>query len=248
MTQTTTPSQDVQDMVAQADTGARSPKGISGRILWFVPLCWSLFQLWYASPLPFIFNFGVLNDTEARSIHLMFAVFLAFTAYPALKNSPRDHIPLLDWILALAGSFSAAYIYIFYTGLAERSGAPTQPDIVVAVIGMLLLLEATRRALGPPLMVVAAVFLLYTFAGPHMPDVIAHKGASLNKAMSHLWLTTEGVFGVALGVSTSFVFLFVLFGAMLERAGAGAYFIKVAFSMLGHMKGCLLYTSPSPRD
>lgn len=95
---------------------------------------------------------------------------------------------------------------------------------------MILLLEATRRALGPPLMVVAAVFLLYTFAGPHMPDVIAHKGASLNKAMSHLWLTTEGVFGVALGVSTSFVFLFVLFGAMLEKAGAGAYFIKVAFS------------------
>ncbi|WP_194438424.1 TRAP transporter permease [Vibrio fluminensis] len=237
MTQTTTPSQDVQDMVAQADTGARSPKGISGRILWFVPLCWSLFQLWYASPLPFIFNFGVLNDTEARSIHLMFAVFLAFTAYPAMKNSPRDRIPLIDWVLALAGSFSAAYIYIFYTQLAERSGAPTQPDIVVAVIGMLLLLEATRRALGPPLMVVAAVFLLYTFAGPHMPDVIAHKGASLNKAMSHLWLTTEGVFGVALGVSTSFVFLFVLFGAMLERAGAGAYFIKVAFSMLGHMKG-----------
>ncbi|WP_162062421.1 TRAP transporter permease [Vibrio taketomensis] len=237
MTQTTTPSQDVQDMVAQADTGARSPKGISGRILWFVPLCWSLFQLWYASPLPFIFNFGVLNDTEARAIHLTFATFLAFTAYPALKNSPRDRIPLVDWLLALAASFSAAYIYIFYTELAERSGAPTQVDIIISVTGMLLLLEATRRALGPPLMVVAAVFLLYTFAGPHMPDVIAHKGASLNKAMSHLWLTTEGVFGVALGVSTSFVFLFVLFGAMLERAGAGAYFIKVAFSLLGHMKG-----------
>ncbi|EGA71814.1 TRAP-type uncharacterized transport system fused permease component [Vibrio sinaloensis DSM 21326] len=237
MSKTTSPSQDVQDMVAQADTGARSPSGIPGRILWFVPLCWSLFQLWYASPLPFIFDFGVLNDTEARSIHLMFAVFLAFTAYPALKNSPRDRIPAVDWVLALAGSFAAAYIYIFYTQLAERSGAPTTMDIVVAVMGMTLLLEATRRALGPPLMVVAAVFLLYTFGGPYMPDVIAHKGASLNKAMSHLWLTTEGVFGVALGVSTSFVFLFVLFGAMLERAGAGAYFIKVAFSLLGHMKG-----------
>ncbi|WP_070963176.1 TRAP transporter permease [Vibrio sonorensis] len=237
MTQTTSPSQDVQDMVAQADTGARNPSGIPGRILWFVPLCWSLFQLWYASPLPFIFNFGVLNDTEARAIHLTFAVFLAFTAYPAMKNSPRDHIPALDWLLALAGSFSAAYIYIFYTELADRSGAPASFDIVIAVAGMVLLLEATRRALGPPLMAVAAVFLLYTFAGPHMPDVIAHKGASLNKAMSHLWLTTEGVFGVALGVSTSFVFLFVLFGAMLERAGAGAYFIKVAFSLLGHMKG-----------
>ncbi|MCG9576317.1 TRAP transporter permease [Vibrio tubiashii] len=237
MSKTTAPSQDVQEMVAQSDTGARAPQGLSGRILWFVPLCWSLFQLWYASPLPFIFNFGVLNDTEARSIHLMFAVFLAFTAYPAMKNSPRDRIPAIDWLLALAGSFSAAYIYIFYTELAGRSGAPTTLDIVVAVIGMVLLLEATRRALGPPLMVVAAVFLLYTFGGPYMPDVIAHKGASLNKAMSHLWLTTEGVFGVALGVSTSFVFLFVLFGAMLERAGAGAYFIKVAFSLLGHMKG-----------
>jgi len=237
MSKTNTPSQDVQEMVAQSDTGARAPSGLSGRILWFVPLCWSLFQLWYASPLPFIFNFGVLNDTEARSIHLMFAVFLAFTAYPAMKSSPRDSIPVIDWLLALAGSFSAAYIYIFYTELAGRSGAPTSLDIVIAVTGMVLLLEATRRALGPPLMVVAAVFLLYTFGGPHMPDVIAHKGASLNKAMSHLWLTTEGVFGVALGVSTSFVFLFVLFGAMLERAGAGAYFIKVAFSLLGHMKG-----------
>ncbi|GAB3527992.1 TRAP transporter permease [Photobacterium alginatilyticum] len=237
MTKTTEASTDVQDMVAQADTGARSPVGMAGRILWFVPLCWSLFQLWYASPLPFIFDFGVLNDTEARSIHLAFAIFLAFTAYPALKHSPRDRIPLTDWGLALAGSFSAAYIYIFYTELAGRSGAPTQFDIVIAVTGMVLLLEATRRALGPPLMVVAAVFLLYTFGGPHMPDVIAHKGASLNKAMSHLWLTTEGVFGIALGVSTSFVFLFVLFGAMLERAGAGAYFIKVAFSLLGHMRG-----------
>ncbi|MGF1750238.1 MULTISPECIES: TRAP transporter permease [Vibrio] len=237
MTQTSQPSQDVQEMVAQADTGARSPQGIPAKILWFVPLCWSLFQLWYASPLPFIFNFAVLNDTEARSIHLTFAIFLAFTAYPAMKSSPRDRIPAIDWVLALLGSFSAAYIFLFYTQLAERSGAPTTMDIVAAVTGMILLLEATRRALGPPLMVVAAVFLLYTFGGPYMPDVIAHKGASLNKAMSHLWLTTEGVFGVALGVSTSFVFLFVLFGAMLERAGAGAYFIKVAFSLLGHMRG-----------
>lgn len=237
MTTNQTTSQDVQEMVAQADTGARNPNGLPGQILWFVPLCWSLFQLWYASPLPFIFNFAILNDTQARAVHLTFAVFLAFTAYPALKNSPRDRIPLVDWLLALAGSFSAAYIYLFYTELAGRSGAPTTFDIIASVTGMILLLEATRRALGPPLMLVAAVFLLYTFAGPYMPEVIAHKGASLNKAMSHLWLTTEGVFGVALGVSTSFVFLFVLFGAMLERAGAGAYFIKVAFSLLGHMRG-----------
>ncbi|WP_028023512.1 TRAP transporter permease [Enterovibrio calviensis] len=232
MTKTTETPLDAQDIVAQADTGARSPSGIPGRILWFVPLCWSIFQLWYASPFTV-----ALNDTEARSIHLAFAIFLAFTAYPALKKSPRDRIPLQDWVFALAGSFSAAYLFLFYSDLATRAGAPTSTDIVVAVTGMVLLLEATRRALGPPLMVVAAVFLIYTFAGPHMPDVIAHKGASLNKTMSHMWLTTEGVFGVALGVSTSFVFLFVLFGALLDRAGAGGYFIKVAFSLLGHMRG-----------
>jgi len=227
----------VQDMVAQADSGARAPAGLAKQLLWSVALLWALFQLWYASPLPFIFNFGVINDTQARAIHLSFAIFLAFTAYPALARSPKDYIPIQDWVFALLGAFSASYLVIFHTELADRSGAPTTPDLIVAVCGMVLLLEATRRALGPPLMVVAIVFLIYTFGGPYMPDVIAHKGASLNKTMSHQWLTTEGVFGVALGVSTSFVFLFVLFGALLEKAGAGNYFTKVAFSLLGHMRG-----------
>ncbi len=228
---------ELQDMVAKVDTGARHPGGIGGKLLFGVPLCWSLFQLWYASPLPFSIGIGVFNDTEARAIHLAFALFLAFTAYPALKVSPRDRIPALDWVFATLGSFSAAYLYIFYVDLSGRAGAPTGPDIAVGITGMLLLLEATRRALGPPLMVVAIIFLGYTFGGPYMPDVIAHKGQSLAKVISHQWLTTEGVFGVALGVSTSFVFLFVLFGAMLEKAGAGNYFIKMAFALLGHMRG-----------
>jgi TRAP transporter 4TM/12TM fusion protein len=226
-----------QDIVAKVDTGSRQVSGISGKVLFGVPLAWSLFQLWYASPLPFLFGFGVFNDTEARSIHLAFAIFLAFTAYPAMKSSRSDHIPVIDWVFAALGAFSAAYLFLFYADLAGRSGAPITFDLVVAVIGMLLLLEATRRALGPPLMIVALVFLVYTFGGQYMPDVIAHKGQSLSKVMSHQWLTTEGVFGIALGVSTSFVFLFVLFGALLEKAGAGNYFIKVAFALLGHMRG-----------
>ncbi len=229
--------QELQEMVAQTDTGARHPLGTAGKILFAIPLAWSLFQLWYASPLPFIFGFGVFNDTEARAIHLAFALFLTFTAYPASKASPRDYIPIQDWIIALLGAFAAAYIYLFYDQLSGRSGAPLLQDLVVGVIGMLLLLEATRRALGPPLMVVATIFLIYTFGGQYMPDVIAHKGQSITKVISHQWLTTEGVFGVALGVSTSFVFLFVLFGAMLEQAGAGNYFIKMAFALLGHMRG-----------
>ena len=228
----------LQEMVAETETGARNPTGaITKNILYFVPLVWTLFQLWYASPLPFIFNFFVLNDTEARSIHLAFAVFLAYTAYPTFKSSPRNYVPAQDWVVGLVAAFCAAYLFIFYAGLAERSGDPTTLDLVVAVIGLVVLLEATRRALGPPLMVVAAVFICYTFGGPYMPDVIAHKGASLVKGMSHYWLSTEGVFGVALGVSTGMVFMFVLFGSLLEKAGAGNYFIRVAFAALGHLRG-----------
>ncbi|MBT8361154.1 MAG: TRAP transporter permease [Deltaproteobacteria bacterium] len=231
-------SKQPDDLIAEVDTGARSPKGaIPKSILFYVPLTWTLFQLWYASPLPYMFNFLVLNSTEARSIHLAFALFLAFTAFPTFKSSPRNYIPFQDWVLALIAAFCSAYILIFYEALSDRPGDPTTLDLVIAVIGLILLLEATRRALGPPLMVVAAVFIVYTFGGPHMPDVIAHKGASLVKGMTHYWLTTEGVFGVALGVSTGMVFMFVLFGSLLESAGAGNYFIRTAFAGLGHLRG-----------
>jgi TRAP transporter 4TM/12TM fusion protein len=229
--------EELEDLIAEADTGARKPGPLAAKILTAVALAWSLFQLWFASPLPYMFDFAVFNYTQARSIHLAFAIFLAFTAYPAFKHSARDRIPLLDWGFALVGAFCAAYLYLFYDQLAQRPGLPTTVDIAVAVVGLVLLLEATRRALGPPLMVVAAVFIGYAFLGPYMPDVIAHKAISLDRGMSQYWLGTEGVFGVALGVSTSMVFLFVLFGSLLEKAGAGNYFIRVAFSLLGHMRG-----------
>ncbi len=227
----------LQDLVAQSDTGARSPSGISKQILLGTAAVWSLFQLWIASPLPFLIGFGVFNDTETRSIHLAFAVFLAFMAYPAFSRSPRNFIPKADWVVAIVAAFCAGYLFLFYNSLSQRPGAPVLQDVIVACVGMVLLLEATRRALGPPLMIVAMVFLVYTFAGPYMPGLLAHKGATLNAVVNHQWVTTEGVFGIALGVSTSFVFLFVLFGALLDKAGAGNYFIKVAFSLLGHMRG-----------
>ena len=228
---------ELAELIAEADTGARQPTGIPLKVLWAVPLIWALFQLWYASPLPYIVKVGLFNSTEARSIHLAFAIFLAFLAFPALKRSPRRYIPIQDWILALVGALCAAYLFLFYRELADRPGLPTWYDLVVSVMGLVLILEATRRALGPPLMVVAIVFIIYTFAGPWMPEVIQHQGASLNKGMSHYYLATEGVFGIALGVSTSMVFLFVLFGSLLEKAGAGNYFIRVAFALMGHMRG-----------
>lgn len=233
--------EELQDLVASTDTGARNPGGSVAKLLAGVALAWSLFQLWIASPLPFMVTdiIPVLNNTETRSIHLAFAIFLAFAAYPALKRSPRDRIPLQDWVFALVGAFAAAYLFLFYGELSERPGAPIEMDLWIAGIGLVALLEATRRALGPPLMIVALVFLAYVFFGDSavVPEAIRWKGASFAKAMSHQWLTTEGVYGIALGVSTSFVFLFVLFGSLLDKAGAGNYFIKVAFSLLGHLRG-----------
>ncbi|OWK48818.1 DctM-like transporter [Pseudomonas oleovorans subsp. oleovorans] len=225
-----------EELIAQ-DVGARSPVGLMAQVITGLALLWSLFQLWIASPLPFIFGVGVFNDTQTRAIHLAFALLLAFLAYPAFKRSPRDRVPLLDIALGLVAAASAAYLFIFYQQLALRPGSLTTGDLVTACIGIPLLLEATRRALGPPLAIIALVFLLYSLAGPYMPGLLAHRGVSFNALANHQWITTEGVFGIALGVSTSFVFLFVLFGALLERAGAGHYFIQLAFSLLGHFRG-----------
>jgi TRAP transporter 4TM/12TM fusion protein len=227
----------LEQLVAEADTGGRNATGIAGQVLLWTAVAWSLFQLWYASPLPFVFGFGVLNDTEARAIHLGFALFLTFLAYPALKSSPRDRVPVLDWVLAVVGAFAGAYLFLFYVQLSGRPGQPTTLDLVTGTVGILLLLEATRRALGLPMVVVASVFIFYTFAGQYMPDVIQHRGASLVKFLNHQWLTTEGVFGIALGVSTSFVFLFVLFGTLLEKAGAGNWMMQISIALLGHLRG-----------
>jgi len=231
-------SDDLDALVASSDTGGRNPSNPSvAKLITGVALAWSLFQLWIASPLPFSLGIGVFNDTESRSIHLAFAIFLTFTAYPAFKKSPKDYVPAIDWVFAVVGAFCAAYLFIFYSSLSNRPGNPNSVDIVAATIGIVLLLLATWRALGPPLMIVAMLFLFYCFGGQSMPGILAWKGASFGAIADNQWLSTDGVFGIALGVSSGFVFLFVLFGALLDKAGAGNYFIKVAFSLLGHYSG-----------
>ena len=230
------PSAELQQLVADADTGGRASGGLAGKLIFAVAVAWSLWQLWYASPLPFEVGWGILNDTEARSLHLGLGLFLAFLCFPLAKTQ-RGRIPAYDWILALAGAFAGAYFLLFYNQLATRPGIPNQMDIVVATAGIVLLLEATRRAVGLPMTILALVFLAYIMLGRYLPDVIAHKGASLERMLSHQWLTTEGVFGVALGVSVGYIFIFVLFGSLLDRAGAGNYMMQVSFAMLGHLRG-----------
>jgi TRAP transporter 4TM/12TM fusion protein len=229
---------ELQEMVASSDGGARNPTGAVAMLIAVVAVVWSLYQVLLASPLA---NYVLPGDliNNSRQIHLAFAIFLAFMAYPMLNSSPRSYVPIYDWVLGLAGTFFALYGYFFYEKIVNNGGLADHTDKWAALAGLIILFEGARRALGPAMAIIATIFLGYVFFGASdwIPEVIRWKGASLQKAMSHMWITSEGVFGIALGVSAKFVFLFVLFGALLDKAGAGNYFIKMAFGALGHLRG-----------
>ena len=226
------------------DTGGRNPTGWEGRLIVWVAFIWALFQLYIASNVPFwltdVTGISVIvTNSNARLIHLAFGFFLATLAFPLFKSSPTNRIPWYDWILATAGVVCCLYIVVLRNEIAIRAGLPTTGDLVASTIGMLILGITVYRTLGLPLLIVASVFVAYVFFGnaDWLPETIQWKGASYGKAMWHFWMQNEGVFGVALGVSATLIFLFVLFGSILEKAGAGNYFIKIAFALLGHLRG-----------
>jgi TRAP transporter 4TM/12TM fusion protein len=195
-----------------------------------IALFWSLFQLYLVVE--------PINSTISRSIHLSFGMALAFLIYPMMRRPYfLKKIRWFGYTLAIIGVATASYIAVFYTELSTRPGDYSTVDIIMAIIAIIILIEAGRRVLGLALSLIAIIFLAYDFLGPYMPELIIHKGASLNKIAGHMFLTTEGIFGVPLGVSAGFVFLFVLFGSLLDKAGAGEYFINLAFSLLGRYRG-----------
>lgn len=255
--------EELQDLVSSTDSGARTPDNrFVALLIALVALSWSLFQIWIAEP-QFWFAqdvswIRVLGSEQTRPIHLTFAVFLAFLAYPAFKRSPRRHIPWFDWVLAFTGAGCAFYVFWFSREISNtaRQGRLIRwdvdwtilgwqidtifPQVIVGAVGLVLLLEASRRALGPALTIVGGLFLAYSYFGTGwlIPDLIAHSGRSFNGIINTQWYDTNvGVFGIPLGVSTAFVFLFVLFGSLLDKAGAGNYFIKLAFAGLGSLRG-----------
>ena len=237
-------AENIDDLVAQVDTGARNPENWQGKLIVTTAFLWAVFQLYIASNLPFwltdVTGISVIvTNSNARLIHLAFALFLAALAYPLFKSSSRRNIPWYDWVLAILGIVVCLYTVVLREEIAVRAGLPTTGDLIISSIGMIVLAIAVYRALGLPLVIVASVFVCYVFFGhaSWLPDAIQWKGASFGKAMWHYWMQNEGVFGVALGVSASLIFLFVLFGAILEKAGAGNFFIKIAFALLGHLRG-----------
>jgi len=225
--------------LAEEEEGiSRKPKGPEKYVIPSIAVIWSLFQLSIPSWL-------VLDSTFIRAIHLGFAMLIVFLNYPLFKKtrfglkyfSQKDKIPLLDYIVAAMACFSALYIAIDYTGMTSRYGAPILRDTIIGLTLVVLLLEASRRVIGPALSVIAMFFCAYAFLGPYMPDVIAFKGVSLNRFMGQMTMSTEGIYGIPLDVSATIVYLYVLFGAMLDKAGAGKYFIQLALSLLGRFKG-----------
>ncbi|MEA1880730.1 MAG: TRAP transporter permease [Campylobacterota bacterium] len=195
-----------------------------------IAFSWSLYQI-YVVVVP-------TNSVFVRSFHLAFALALAFAMYPMFRTpKTMSSIPWYNFPIGISAVIGALYIFINYDALNARSGAWSPLDVAMGIASIFLLLKAARRSLGMALPIIASIFLLYDYFGQYMPDLIAHKGASINKIVGQMYLTTEGIFGVPLGVSASYVFLFVLFGALLERAGAGKYFIDLAYALLGKYDG-----------
>jgi TRAP transporter 4TM/12TM fusion protein len=230
---------EIAERLAQEERGmGRVLSGPSRHVIAVIAVLWSLFQLSVASWL-------ILDSLFIRAVHLACAILIAFLAYPVFRKprfglkclAAKDRIPFFDYMLALLAAFSALYIMIDYHGIIIRFGLPIMRDIVVGLILVILLLEGSRRVIGPALPIIGILFCAYAFLGPYMPDVISFRGVSLNRFVGQMTMSTEGIYGIPLDVSATIVFLFVLFGAMLEKAGAGRYFIQLALSVLGGFKG-----------
>ncbi len=240
-----------EEILEQVESGPRSPDLPVARIaILLLCIAWSGYQLYIA--------YQPVNATIARAWHLAFAILLVYLVYPAYnearppfwvkltrriiprarpRRSLRRRIPPLDLALGAIAATTVLYIWWDYEGIITRQGLPSIADVWVGVVMIVLLLEAARRALGLALPILGMIFLAYSFLGPYMPEFLRHRGIPLDYVIADQYLSTTGIFGVPLGVSTDFVFLFVLFGALLDRAGAGKYFIDVAFAGLGWMRG-----------
>ena len=234
----------IENKIKEDLSPTRNLTGFNLKLVAIIAITWSLFQLWYASPFPFWLNFGMFKGLPARAIHLGFALLLAFLIFPYARGKKVNFI---DILIAITGAICCLYIYVFYDQLVDRGGILlkinlsdnfTIPiELILGIIGILILLEATRRVIGVPLVVIAVCFLLFSYFGQYAPDIISHGGLSLKRLVGFQWFDQEAIFGIPIGVSVDFIFLFVLFGALLETAGGGKYFLDLAFAMVGKMRG-----------
>ena len=233
----------IESKISEDLSPTRNLSGIHLKIVAGIAIIWSLFQLWYASPFPFWFNIGMFKGLPARAIHLGFALLLAFLIFPFSRSKK---ISIIDILISIIATFCCLYIYFFYDQLVDRGGILLKitlgkyiipVELIIGATGILILLEATRRVIGIPLVIIAVCFLLFSYFGKYAPEIISHGGLSLKRLVGFQWFDQEAIFGIPIGVSVDFIFLFVLFGALLETAGGGQYFLNLAFAMVGKMRG-----------
>ncbi len=223
---------DVSDIVAKYDKEAtyRQFKGAMDIFIRLLCIVFSGFHLYTAA-------FGAFAPQIQRSIHLAFVLTLVYLLYPARSKANLDRLVWYDVILAVLGAIVCGYIVYNYDVIVLEAGPPTDIDLIFGGLTLVLVLEATRRIVGLPIALVATIFLIYAKFGNYIPGILGHKGFSMNRIIGHMYLTTEGVFGMPLGVSASFVFLFVLFGAFLHSTGLGKFFIDLALAAAGKYVG-----------
>jgi len=237
-------STNIENKISEDLSPTRNLTGLHLKVVVAIAIIWTLFQLWYASPFPFMFGIGMFKGLPARAIHLGFALTLTFLIFPISKSKK---ISIIDILISLVAAFCCLYIYFFYDQLVDRGGfllnislgqnINIPIELIIGIIGILILLEATRRAIGLPLVIIAICFLIFSYFGRYAPDIISHGGLSLKRLVGYQWFDQEAIFGIPIGVSVDFIFLFVLFGALLETAGGGKYFLDLAFAMVGKMRG-----------
>lgn len=181
--------------------------------------------------------FGMYTALIQRGMHLMFVLALIFLIFPVKKGVSRKNIPLYDYILSLLGFVVGAYIVINYNAIVLREGQATQLDIIMGVVAIILVLEATRRTLGLPLVIIGVIFLIYAFAGPHMPGALIHRGYDIQRVAYQMYMTTSGIFGIPFGVSATTIAMFIIFASFINKTGGGKYFVDLAFSIAGRTRG-----------
>ena len=180
---------------------------------------------------------GTVTAQILRASHLAFVQLLAFLLFPATKRMPRNTLPFYDVLLGLTGAGCWMYIVINFQNLVRRSGNNTTLDVIIGIIGILILFESCRRIVGLPIMTIASIFVIYAFVGKYLPGFLHHRGYSLQRVVCHLFYNTEGIMGTPIGACSTFIFLFILFGALLEKTGIGQFFIDVCNAIAGGASG-----------
>lgn len=196
----------------------------------FISVIFVLFQLYATLS-------GAITAQVLRATHLAFVQLLAFLLFPPTKNSPRNTLPWYDVALGLIGAACWLYIVVNFDSLVRRSGNNTPLDVAVGIVGILVLFESCRRIVGLPIMIIAGSFIVFAFAGKYLPGFLHHRGYSLQRVVCHLFYNTEGIMGTPIGACSTFIFLFILFGALLEKTGIGHFFIDVCNALAGGASG-----------